>query len=238
MISTSRLARPRKVQTTTLIGLAALIAAMSPLVVRAQFLHPKIKSRESTIRNVVILPAKVSVVRDSMKGPEGMAAESEDISARVEKMLVEVLAAQKHVTTLIGPVASTAEGDAQQKYTVADFQAKFDDLLPKVMKKRSDVKKGRFSMGDEVLNLNLDKSADAIIFIRGQGQKLTSGKKAFTLLVGGMPAFLRLQIGIVDAHNGEVLLYTDPILVGDPTTAVVRLRKALEKGLKKLPTAL
>jgi hypothetical protein len=219
-----------------MVGLVALMSAMSPLVGRAQFLHPKIKSNESKIRNVVILPAKVSVVRDSMKGPEGMAAESEDISARVEKMVAEALA-QKHVTTLSGPAASAAQDGAQQKYTIADIQTRFDDLLPKVIKKRSDVKKGRFTMGDEVLNLNLDKSADAIIFIRGQGQKLTSGKKAFTLLVGGMPAFLKLQIGIVDARTGEVLLYTDPILVGDPTTAVDRLRKALEKSFKKLPTA-
>jgi len=238
MTSTSTPAKSCRVRTATLFGLVALVVAMSPWVVRGQFLHPKIKSKESTIRNVVILPAKVSVVRDSMKGPEGMAAESEDLSARVEKVLGEVLATQKHVTTLRGPAASSAEGDAQQKYTVADFQAKFDALLPKVMKKRSDVKKGRFSMGDEVLNLNLDKSADAIIFIRGQGQKLTSGKKAFSLLVGGMPAFLRMQIGVVDARNGEVLVYTDPIFTGDPTTAVDRLRKALEKGFKKLPAAL
>ena len=121
---------------------------------------------------------------------------------------------------------------AQQQ---TDFQAKFDDLLPKIMKKRSDVKKGRFSMGDEVLNLNLDKETDAVVFIRGSGQKLTSGKTAFRLLVGGVPAYLGLQIGIVDARNGEVLLYTDPSFTGDPTTAVDRLRKALEKGLKKLP---
>ena len=236
MTSTSTLAKTRRVRTAILPGLVALVAAMSPLVVRAQFLHPKI-SKESTIRKVVILPAKVSVVRDSMKGPEGMAAESDDLSGRVEKAVAEVLANKKRVTTVGGPASSSAEGNAQAKYTVADIQAKFDDLLPKVMKKRSDVKKGRFTMGDEVLNLNLDKSADAIIFIRGQGQKLTSGKKAFTLLVGGMPAYLKMQIGIVDARNGEVLLYTDPILVGDPTTAVDRLRKALEKGFKKLPTA-
>jgi hypothetical protein len=236
MTSTTTVANACRVRIGTLIGLVALVAATSPLVVRAQFLHPKISSRESTIRNVVILPAKVNVVRDSMKGPEGMAAESEDLSARVEKTVAEVLA-QKHVTTLNGPASSSAEDGAQQKYTVADIQAKFDDLLPKVMKKRSDVKKGRFSMGDEVLNLNLEKTADAIIFIRGQGQKLTSGKKAFTLLVGGMPAYLKLQIGIVDARNGEVLLYTDPIFGGDPTTAIDRLRKALEKGFKKLPTA-
>jgi hypothetical protein len=219
----------------TVAAFVALVAALSPLLARAQFLHPRINSKQSTIRNVVILPAKVEVTRDSMKGPEGMAAESEELSARVEKMLAEVLA-KKHVSTLSGPTSSSAEDNAQQKYTVADVQTKFDDLLPKVMKKRSDVKKGRFTMGDEVLNLNLDKSADAIIFVRGQGQKLTSGKKAFSLLVGGTPAYLKLMIGVIDARSGEVLLYTDPILVGDPTTAVDRLRSALEKGFKKLPT--
>ncbi len=181
------------------------------------------------------MPAKVEVMRDSMKGPEGMAAESEELSARVEKMVGEVLSKQKHITTLSAPAPSSAEDNSQAKYKVADFQTKFNDLLTKIMKKRSDVKKGRFTMGDEVLNLNLDKSADAIIFIRGQGQKLTSGKKTFQVLVGGSPAYLKLQIGIIDARNGELLLYTDPILVGDPTTAVDRLRNALEKGFKKLP---
>src|ERR1051325_4026538 len=200
--------------------LAVLFAAISPLAARAQYLHPKISKNEVTIRKVVMLPARVDVVRDSMKGPEGMAAESEELSGRVEKMVTEVLANKKHITTLSASAPQTGAGDTQGKYTVADFQTKFDDLLPKIVKKKKDVKKGRFSMGDEVLNLNIDKSADAIMFIRGRGQKLTSGKKAFVLLVGGMPAYLMMQIGIVDAHTGDVLLYPDPILVGDPTTAV------------------
>src|SRR5215204_578944 len=215
---------------STMFALVVLLTASASHQVHGQFLHPKIKSKETTIRRVVVLPAKVNVVRDSMKGPEGMAAESDELSARVETMIAEVLSKQKHVTT-----AASAEGDAQQKYNVADFQTKFDELLPNIMKKRSDVKKGRFSLGDEVLNLNLDKGADAVVFIRGEGKKLTSGKTAFRLLVGGVPAYLRLQIGIVDARTGEVLLYTDPIFPGDPTTAVDRLRKALEKGFKKLP---
>jgi hypothetical protein len=215
-------------------ALVVLLTVSGSQQVQAQFIHPKIKSKETTIRRVVVLPAKVNVVRDSMKGPEGMAAESDELSLRVEKMVVEVLSKQKNVSTLPPAAPASAEGD-EQKYNVADFQTKFDDLLPKIMKKRSDVKKGRFSMGDEVLNLNLDNGADAIVFIRGEGKKLTGGKTAFTLLVGGTPAYLRLQIGIIDARNGEVLLYTDPIFPGDPTTAVDRLRKALEKGFKKLP---
>ena len=98
MTCTSTSPGSRRVRTTTVAGFIALVAVMSPLVVRAQFLHPKISSKQSTIRNVVILPAKVDVVRDSMKGPEGMAAESEILSARVEKMVSEVLGT-KHVTT-------------------------------------------------------------------------------------------------------------------------------------------
>ena len=227
--------RVLKVQ-TTMFALVVLLGVSGSHSVRAQFVHPKIKSKQTTIRSVVVMPAKVNVVRDSMKGPEGMAAESDDLSKRVEAMVAEVLMKQKQVKTL--PAAPPGAGDDnQQKYNVADFQTKFDELLPKIMKKRSDVKQGRFSMGDEVLNLNLDKSADAVVFIRGEGKKLTGGKTAFTMLVGGTPAYLRLQIGIVDARSGEVLLYTDPVFAGDPTTAVDRLRKALEKGFKKLPEA-
>ncbi|MFN0138979.1 MAG: hypothetical protein ACKVQW_02685 [Pyrinomonadaceae bacterium] len=204
--------------------------------VAGQFLHPKV-GKETTIRTIAILPAKVAVVRDSMKGPEGMAAESEELSTRVEEAVAEVLKNKKQITRAKLQAPAVDAGDAQAKYTAADLQAKFDDLLPKVMKKRSDVKKGRFTMGDEVLNLNLDKNVDAIVFIRGQGKKLTGGKTAFTILVGGTPAYLLMQIGIVDARTGEVLVYTDPAFGGDPTTAVDRLRKALEKGFKKIPAA-
>lgn len=235
MFSQSPIVNFAKLRTAVVTVAVLIVAALVPLTTRAQYLHPKITKKETTIRNIVILPAKVNVVRDSMKGPEGMAAESEELSARVEKMLADVLANKKKVNTLTSNNNAASEGDTQAKYAIADIQTKFDDLLPKVMKKRSDVKKGRFTMGDEILNLNLDKTADAIVFIRGEGKKLTGGKTAFTLLVGGTPAYLRLQIGVIDARNGEVLLYTDPIFAGDPTTAVDRLRKALEKGIKKLP---
>ena len=225
-------------QTKKLICPIQLVVAFFVLIssasaVDAQYLHPKVTKKETVIRNIIILPAKVDIMRDSMKGPEGMAAESEQLSTRVEDAVGAVLA-DKHSVKRTTAAALSAQGDQQQKYNLADFQTKFDELLPKILKKKSDVKKGRFSMGDEVLNLNLDKSVDAIVFIRGQGKKLTSGKQTFNVLVGGMPAFLKMQIGFVDAHNGEVLLYTDPILVGDPTTAVNRLHAALEKGFKKL----
>jgi hypothetical protein len=221
----------------TLVLFVFATAMLSAQSTPAQFLHPKVSAKQTTIRKVVIMPAKVDVVRDSMKGPEGMGAESEDLSARIARLVTAALAG-KNVTALATPGSESGEVAAEQKYSFADIQSRYDDLLPKIAKKRKDVKKGRFTMGDEVLNLNLDKSADAIVFIRGQGQKLTSGKKAFVVLVGGAPAYLKLSIGIIDAHSGEVLLYTDPLYVGDPTTAKDQsLLKQIDKSLKKLPSS-
>src|SRR5918996_4312959 len=111
---------------TTMFALVVLLIVSGSHQVHAQFIHPKIKSKETTIRRVVVMPAKVNVVRDSMKGPEGMAAESDELSLRVEKMVAEVLSKQKQVATLSTTSGST-DGDPQQKYNVADFQTKFDD---------------------------------------------------------------------------------------------------------------
>jgi hypothetical protein len=213
-----------------------VVAVIAPLSARGQYLHPKISGKQLVIRNVVILPAKVNVVRTSLKGPEGMAAESEELSGRVEKTFSEVLSTQKSITTLSGPARSSEGVGTQARYSVADIQAKFEELLPKVVKKPGDVTKGRFTMGDEVLNLNLDRSADAIVFVRGKGQKITPGKATFNILVGGTPAYLSLQFVVIDARTGDVLLYTEQIFAGDPTTADDRIRRSVERGLKKLPS--
>ena len=211
-------------------------AAGTPATLRAQYLHPKVISKETIIRKVVLMPAKVDIVKQSMRGPEGMAAESDLLSARVSQLIAEALAA-KHISTASG--VATGDPDAQKTYTLSDLQSRYDALLPKIMKKPKDVKKGRFTLGDEVLNLNLDKSTEAIVFVRGQGQKLTKGKSTFSILTLSLNfPYLMLTIGIVDAHTGDVLLFATPVAIGDVTSPDDRpLRKAIEKSLKKLQVA-
>jgi hypothetical protein len=210
--------------------------ATSPATLRAQYLHPKISGKATTIRRVVVMPAKVEIVKQSMRGPEGMAAESDLLSARVSQLITEALAA-KHVSVSSG--ASAGEADTQKTYTLSDLQARYDALLPKIMKKPKDVKKGRFTLGDEVLNLNPDKTTDAIVFVRGQGQKLTKGKSTFSILTLSLNLpYLMLTIGIVDAHTGDVLVFATPVAIADVTSPDdKRLRKAIEKSLQKLPPA-
>src|SRR5258708_32507918 len=78
------------------------IAVMAPSTARAQFLHPKVTGKQTTIRNVVILPAKVDIVRSGMKGPEGMAAQPEGRSGAGGKAVAEDQANPEKSMTVSG----------------------------------------------------------------------------------------------------------------------------------------
>lgn len=221
-----------------LFALFSICAALTPGALNAQYLHPKVTGKEVNIRNVVVLPARVEIVKQGMKGPEGMAAESDLLSTRVTELVVESLAA-KRMSASTDASTNSGEADIQKKYQLSDIQAQYDALLPKIIKKPKDVKKGRFSLGDEILNLNLDKSTDAIVFVRGKGQRLTKGKTAFSILTMSLNfPYLALTIGIIDAHTGEVLVYANPVAITDATGKSDKaLRSAIDKSLQKLPLA-
>ena len=106
-------------------------AAASPATLRAQYLHPKVSGKATTIRKVVLMPAKVEIVKQSMRGPEGMAAESDLLSTRVTQLITEALAA-KHISASSGIVGGQA--DNQKTYQLSDLQARYDALLPKIVK--------------------------------------------------------------------------------------------------------
>ena len=221
-----------------LLTLFAVFAALTPGSLHGQYLHPKVSAKEIKIQNVVVLPARVEIVKQGMRGPEGMAAEADLLSTWVTELIVESLAA-KRMSASTDASTNSGEADTQKKYQLSDIQSRYDALLPKIIKKPKDVKKGRFSLGDEVLNLNLDKRTDAIVFGRGHGQRLTKGKTALSILTMSLDVpYLLLTIGIVDAHTGEVLVYANPVAIADATGENEKpLRKAIEKALKKLPLA-
>src|SRR5258708_27562258 len=118
-----------------LVVFVALVAT-SPVTLRAQYLHPKVSGKATRIRRVVLMPAKVEIVKQSMRGPEGMAAESDLLSARVSQLITEALAG-KHIS--VAGSAPVGEADTPKTYTLSDLQARYDALLPKIMKKPNDV---------------------------------------------------------------------------------------------------
>ena len=208
-------------------------------IASAQELHPKLKSGEKAIRNVLLLPPKVEIVRQTVKGMEGMIKESQEVEETVIKMVTKVLS-EKKINLVNNPFTAQAlEANSEVKYALADIQSRYDALLPKLWKEPKDVAKGRFTLGDEVVKLNSDGSPDALLFVRAHGVKPTTGKTMLGALTLRLHVpLISLSIGLVDSRTGEVLLFAKPIGFGDAVDEGEKvLYKPIAKSLKKLPSA-
>ena len=217
--------------------LCCMFAHYDAADVKAQYLHPKIAEKKITVRSAVILPAKVEITKESAKGSEMMVAESADISGTVTEAVSQAL--QQKKINLVTNSFEPAAMDESRKYKLADIQTRYDALLPKLVKKSKDVKKARFTLGDEVMLLNVHKDADVLVFIRGQGRVFTKGKTAFSIINFFSLDFpyTQITVGIVDARSGEVLAFTKPYSVSKVLKDKKALTKMIEKSLKKLPAA-
>ena len=221
----------------SLVFLCCFFAHFDAARVEAQYINPKVAEKKVTIRSAVILPAKVEITKESAKGSELMVAESAEISGNVTEAVGEVLQ-QKKINVAPNPFELNGM-DGSRKYTLADIQTRYDALLPKLVKKSKDVKKERFTLGDEVMLLNVHKDADVLVFIRGQGRVFTKGKTAFSMInifSFDFP-YAQITVGLVDAQSGEVLAFTKPFSASKVLTDKKALAKMIDKSLKKLPAA-
>ena len=216
----------------TLILVCCLFAANA----QAQYVNTKLSEKKITIRSAAILPAKVEITKESAKGSEMMVAESADISQKVMQAVDQALTEKK--ISVAKNTFEPAALDETRKYTLADIQTRYDALLPKLVDKSKDIKKARFTLGDEVMLLNVHKEADALVFIRGTGRVFTKGKTAFSwanIFSFDFP-FAQFTVGIVDARSGEVLAFTKPLSKSKVLKNPKALNKMIQKSLKKLPT--
>jgi len=201
---------------------------------RAQFAHPDLKSGKVAIHKVLIMPPEASITKSGMKGNDTLTAESR----MVEGALPGILAAAfrtKGCTVLDDIFATDAlDKNPDLKYAVADIQTHYDDLRKHLDGKPKDVTKGRFTMGDEVLNFNPGASADALVFVRAGGVVNTGGKKVFGALVAGTPEvdFILVNIAVVDSQSGAVLYYGRSVTTGGYLEHTDRMTKPIEGSLK------
>ena len=226
-----------KIRNSFFLSLAVLTLLAPGLF--AQQLNPKLEKKEKTIKNVLILPAKVELVKSGMKGGEGMLKESDQVAVELPKLVVAALQ-KKGYTVLDDPFTTSVLDDhSDLKFALADIQSRYDVLGKQLWRKPKDVKKGRFTLGDEVSKVNPDGRADTLIFIRAVGQKNTGGKKALGVALMN-PFFLMdvmlVSISVVDAQSGEVLATAQTVGTGDFVGKTERsLAKRIEKSLNKLP---
>jgi hypothetical protein len=215
-------------------GILIFLVTLAVSAVAAQEINKDLKSGKVVVRHFLILPAEASITRLTMSG----ASQAVDEARQTEKRLVESVASVllgKEYEVLPDPAGEAAE-DINLRNSVVTLQNAFNELLPHLQRNSNDVRKGRFTLGDQVLNFTPGASADALVFVRADGMLATGGKKAFAVLVGGPGSdYIHVHLAVVDARTGNVLYYGESSEGGDFFTDREHLNSVALKALTEFP---
>lgn len=190
-----------------------LVTAVSTSCAAAT-LNPKLAAGEIQIRKVCVMPVEAVMTKSGMKGAEGMARESETWAIQLGDVVTNHLK-QSGAEITWGP-SDAQKADEGVKQTVNEVANKYDTVATQFHKKAGDLKKSRFTLGDEVALLPCSAVADSLLFVHGQATVLTGGKKAFgTLVAGPSSSSASVRTTFVDSKSGEILAYTMVFAAGD-----------------------
>jgi hypothetical protein len=217
--------------------LPALLLLLTAETAAAQYLHPQFQSGERNVHTVLLLPPRVYVQKEGMKGADAMFKESEEVRDSLSAMVSTVLR-EKRLNVMELPPPTAGRGGDELKYLLADMQDRYDRIGRLLDNKPKDVRKGRFSLGDEVSVLDPDDAADALVFIRASGTRLTKWRRASEVFVLGAHLWseITISLAVVDSKTGEVLYFAKCQAKGDfvgKTDQV--LLQPLQKALRDLP---
>ena len=137
-----------------------------------------------------------------------MTKESEEWSAQLQSVVENGLKEIGVTITSTGMSAADLETNDELRQLALEIQQKYDSVATQMDRHAKDVKKSRYTLGDEVATLPCSANSDSLVFIHGQGNVLTGGKKAFGYLVTGpSQSTATLHVTFVDAKSGDVLAY-------------------------------
>ena len=218
--------------------LFAVLGAGTALGVTASksYTNPKLASGETSVTRVCLMPAEGELNKVGMKGVEGMSKESELWSAQLQGVVETELKDIGVTITSKGMSNADLEDNDELRQTMLQIQQKYNSVATQMERKAKDIKKSRYTLGDEVALLPCSATSDSLAFVHGEGSVLTGGKKAFGALIGGQSSSSgTLRITFVDAKSGDVLAYAlfsnNGKFEHDPQSAY---GKKLGKELKKI----
>lgn len=197
--------------------------------------------KASGIRTVCVLPPEAQLNRIGFKGAEPLLNESEQWATHLrDTMQQSVIAAGGEIE---GDLSRSAlESDEDLRESVRRLLQKYEGIAVQMQKKPGEVKKGRYTLGDEVALLPCSARADSLLFISAKGLLQTGGKKAAALLVGGITGIMLIQarydiwIAVVDARTGNVTALMRSVTLGGKTASdpEIALGKQLTEEFKKI----
>jgi len=191
--------------TAALMCVSAPTALALSLRITSSYTQRKVSSGKFPIHSACMMPPQGHLTRIGVKGAEGMTKESEAWAETLETLVESHLKADGiAIYSSANPFSSGASADEIGK-VISQVEEKFHALSPLMDKKPGQIAKSAYTLGDQVGMLPCSESSDILVFVQGEGQVLTGGREAMTLLIGGPAEAADVFVTFADAKTGEIV---------------------------------
>jgi hypothetical protein len=170
-----------------------LLSAACVFAGDGQYLNSRLTHSQRRITTILVLPAQTTVTRFGFKGSEGLWNEND----RFEDELTAIVGKELSIRSARVSATPLDQLGAEDQLKLSEIQRIYDSNEAQILGSPGRVKKGRYTLGDEVATYGPASSFETIVFVRGRG-KLNSFK-------GGQ---FTGRLTLVDARSGEVLAFS------------------------------
>jgi hypothetical protein len=189
---------------------AIFLAVVTQGLLAQTYMHPRLASREKTIRSVALLPPTAQMVAEGAFRDDIKEKEAEPLIALVGTVMSDTL--KKHGWTVNDTlfVTSAAQEKENLKNLVGFLCFRHQTIVAQI--KPKDVAKGRCSLSNRVAELGAQVPVDAFVLVHADGNRSTIAAWILhpeaTLLLKAFERDVTLRISLVDSQTGEILSYS------------------------------
>ena len=173
--------------------------------VTTYYAQRKVSSGKFPIHSACMMPPQGHLTRIGVKGAEGMTKESEVWAGDLEALVESHLKADGIAINSATNPFSSAASDDEIRSVIFQVQEKLRALSPLINKRPRQIAKSAYTLGDQVGMLPCSENSDIVVFVQGEGQVVTGGREAMTLLIGGPAEDALVLITMADAKTGEIV---------------------------------
>lgn len=207
----------------------------------AQMVSAYLDVAASPTHQVCTMPVEARMMRVGVKGGVHLVEESEVWAAKFESSIRRAIA-EAGGEWKTGISTESLKGDEHTRQLVLRIRQKYESISVQMRKKRKDVRKGRYTLGDEIALLPCARDADSIAFVDVEGMVQTGGRKAVSILAGGVFGIAasmsrsRVWISFVDAKSGNIksLVFVNAMGGKTPKDPEAALNKRLVAAFRRL----
>ncbi len=213
-----------RAQAAVVAGCACMFVIAAPAGAD-EHIHSSLARGPRIIRNILILPPKVAIVRVGLRGAEARPAQA----AQLEHDLADLIdrAVRERVWSARTTIVASPE-TPEERYIVGDLQSRYDRLADLMHRKRRGVNSGRYSLTDAVQSVKGAEPGAVLMFTRFTGVTATVAAELLLTNAAG-----ELFVAFADAITGDILFLSQRKVAAGTNLGLILVQ--LKESFKKIP---